>query len=295
MTLDQTFEERYDALQSQWRRLAIDHGHHYFQYLPPRSPVDYVLVAKMTSISEKAASETPPGRYPDVGPPGFNMHVSIGDLILNYGAHRHLCKEGETYYLTDLSKCAIPPKYAKGKLQRNEFSDWYPSLLKELELVAKPDATVVPVGSATGNFLKGQPDFSYRLTEPILHWSKAAVSAAKMASSLFPDEWEEFRQSSSWEDLRASTEEILTEAGLARHMDDINRKHSGKFGDMQIHYMFTYKKELTLRGHYSPVFSKMSDEEYTEIVSSAPSDFAEGIQRLVRPASQASDDCSDDE
>ena len=113
--------------------------------------------------------------------------------------------------------------------------------------MAKPDTTVIPVGSATGNFLKGQPNFPYRLMEPILHWSRAAVSAAKMASSLFPHEWEEFRQATSWEDLRASTEEILSEAGLVQHMDDIHRKHSGKFGDMQIHYMFTYKKEMPLR------------------------------------------------
>ena len=74
VTSDQTFKEQYDALQSQWRQLAINHGHQYFQYLAPRSPVDFVLVAKMTSIGEKAASEIPPGHYPDVGPPYFNRN-----------------------------------------------------------------------------------------------------------------------------------------------------------------------------------------------------------------------------
>ena len=149
--------------------------------------------------------------------------------------------------MTDLGKCALPPKQAKGKLQENEFITWYPMLLKELELVSKPGATVIPVGSATGKFLKSQPNFPYRLTEPILHWSRAATVAAKMASSLFPREWEEFRQATDWEDLRTSTEEIFVEAGLGQHVDDVHHRFNGKFRDIHKHYMFTYKKEMHLR------------------------------------------------
>ena len=124
MTIDQTFREQYDALQHQWRQRAKDHGHQYLQYLAPRSPVNYVLVGKMTSIGEKDAAMTEPGCYPTIDPPGFNLHVSLGDLILNYGAHHHLCKPGETYYLTDLGKCAIPPGQAKGKRADDEFNKW---------------------------------------------------------------------------------------------------------------------------------------------------------------------------
>ena len=248
MTTDQdSLREQYDALQSQWRQLAIEHEHHYLQYLAPRAPVDFVLVAKMTSINEQAATEIPPGEYPAIPPPGFNLLVSLGDLILNYGAHRHLCKPGETYYLTDLGKCALPPKHVKGILQEKEFIAWYPLLLDELKLVAKPDATVIPVGSATGNFLKRQRNFPYALTEPILHWSTAAIVAAKMAGSLFPQEWNEFRQATSWEDLRASTEEIFFEAGLGQYTNDVHHRFKGKFKDMHRHYMFTYKKEMPLR------------------------------------------------
>ena len=194
VTLKRTFEEQYDALQHQWRKRAKDHCHHYLKYLAPRGPVDFVLVGKMPSIGKKDAARTEPGCYPAIDPPHFNLHVSLGDLILNYGAHRHLCKPGETYYLTDLGKCAIPAGRAKGKRADDEFNKWYPMLLEELKLVAKKDATVVPVGGATGNFLKRQSDFPYRLTEPVLHWSRTAIIAAKMASSLFPDEWKEFLQ-----------------------------------------------------------------------------------------------------
>ena len=250
LTSEQTFEEQYDALQHQWRERAKDHCHHYLKYLAPRGPVDFVLVGKMPSIGEKDAARTEPGCYPAIDPPHFNLHVSLGDLILNYGAHTHLCKQGETYYLTDLGKCARPPKQVKGKNQDKEFDYWYPTFLEELKLVAKPDATIVPIGGATGNFLKlkkRQSEFRYRLTEPVLHWSSAANVAAKMASSLFPDEWIEFRQSTCWDNLRTSTEDILAAAGLGQHMEDIDRRYKGRFRETQIHLMFTYSKEMPLR------------------------------------------------
>ena len=252
-----TFHVQYDTLQSQWRQSATDHKHHYLQYLAPRGPVDFVLVGKMTSIGQHAV-ELPPGKFPPVPPPGFNLLLSLGDLILNYGAHQHLCKPGETYYLTDLGKCAVPPKEAKGKTQEQEFNYWYPMLLTELELVAKSNATVIPVGSATGDFLKSQSNFPYRLTGPILHWSRAATAAAKMASSFFPRQWKEFQEATSWKDVRASTQEILTEAGLGQHMDDIHSRFKDKFKDIHRHYMFTYKKEMPLR---------RPDVEETESVS----------------------------
>ena len=236
MTADEaSFVEQYETLQSQWRQLAIDHGHQYLQYLAPRAPVDFVLVGKMTSIRVEDAAEIAPGEYPIIDPPGYNLLSSIGDLIVNYGAHRHLCQPGERYYLTDLGKCAVPPKSAKGENQNEEFTAWYPRLLEELKLVAKPGATVIPVGSATGDFLKAQSNFPYHLTTPILHWSRAAVSAAKMAGSLFPREWDEFRRNTCWEDLRASTDEIFTAAGLGQHMDDIHRRFKDKFGELHAH------------------------------------------------------------
>ena len=248
MTADQgSFREQYKNLQSQWRQLAIKRKRQYLQYLAPRAPVDFVLVGKMTSISEEDANKIPHGKYPDVPAPGYNLLISIGDLILNYGAHRHLCRPEEKYYLTDLGKCAVPPKSANGKILKEEFTAWYPMLLEELKLVAKPEATVVPVSSATWSFLKAQPNFPYRLTTPILHWSTAAVSAAKMASSFFPREWDKYRRSTSWEDLRASTEEIFTEADLGQHMDCVHSRFKDKFREFHAHYMFTYKKEMPLR------------------------------------------------
>ena len=245
MTTALTIKEQHDALQSQWLEEVIRRERHYLRYLPPRGKVDFVLVAKMTSIGKKDAEELEPGelRYPA---PHLNLLISLGDLILNYGAHRHLCKPGETYYLTDLGKCAIPPQQAKGKLEREEFEFWYPKLKEELELVAKPTATVVPVGRATWKFLRKQSDFPYRLEGPVLHWSKQLIGAAQMASTLFPPEWEKFRQTTSWEDLYKSTEEIFSEAGLSQYMDKVGERIKNGFRDRDMHYMFTYRKQMPL-------------------------------------------------
>lgn len=256
MTTALSIKERHEALQSQWLADVVskEHKHHYLRYLPPRGKVDYVLVAKMTSIGKRKAEESDPGElsYPA---PHLNLLISKGDLILNYGAHRHLCKTGETYYLTDLGKCAIPPQQARGKLEREEFEFWYTKLLEELELVAKPTATVVPVGRATWNFLqkkKRQCGFSFALAGPILHWSRQTIGAAQIASTLFPSEWEDFRETTSWKDLYKSTEEIFSEAGLSQYMDTVGKRIKDEFRDSDKYYMFTYEKQMPLlRPHTS--------------------------------------------
>lgn len=249
MTTTQTIKEQHGALQKQWLEYVIGRGRHYLRYLPPRGKVDYVLVAKMTSIDKNEAQGLDPGELLNYPAPHLNLLISIGDLTLNYGIHRYLCKPGETYYLTDLGKCAIPPQQANGKLEREEFEFWYPKLLEELDLVAKPTATVVPVGRATWNFLQKQQkqsEFPYRLVGPILHWSPQLVAAAQMASTLFPSEWEEFQRTTSWKDLYKSTDEIFRDAGLSQHMDTVGQRIKKEFRKRDIHYMFTYKKQMPL-------------------------------------------------
>ena len=249
MTTAQTFKEQHDALQNQWLEYAIGRERHYLRYLPPQGKVDYVVVAKMTSIDKSKAQRLDPGELLNYPAPHLNLLISIGDLTLNYGVYRYLCKPGETYYLTDLGKCAIPPQQARGKLEREEFEFWYPKLLEELELVAKSTATVVAVGRATWNFLQKQQkqsEFPYQLVGPILHWSPQLVAAAQMASTLFPSEWEEFQQTTSWEDLYKSTDEIFSDAGLSQHMDTVGQRIKKDFRKRDMHYMFTYKKQMPL-------------------------------------------------
>ena len=83
MTADQdSLWEQFDALQSRWRLLSKDHEHHYLEYLAPCASVDFVLVAKMPSISEKEAAETPPGEFPEIGPPSWTSTrcLTFGEL-----------------------------------------------------------------------------------------------------------------------------------------------------------------------------------------------------------------------
>ncbi len=251
MTTDLDFHQQYETLQAQWRQHAINRKRHYLPYVSPSSKVDYVLVAEIPNVDEKKAEaeNVKWGDYPltEFDAPK-SIFTSLGDLTLHYAARRHLCKTGETYYITDLGKAAIPAGEAK-KLQMKEFSFWYCEFLKELELVAKPTATIIPVGSATSKFLKRKPktDFAGRmLAEPILHWSKQVTGAAKMASGFFPNEWRKFQEKTGVEDIIRTTRAAYTEAGLNKYFGPAQSRLKRSFKEIDKHYMFTYKKQMSL-------------------------------------------------
>ena len=113
-------------------------------------------------------------------------------------------------------------------------------------MVAKPTATVIPVGRATWNFLRKQAGFPYRLVGPILHWGKQTVGAAQMASTLFPLEWEEYRQTQAVKDLGKSIEETFAQAGLSQYTHEVTQRITKEFREIDRHYMFTYKKQMPL-------------------------------------------------
>ncbi|MDE2808120.1 MAG: hypothetical protein OXN90_06835, partial [Gemmatimonadota bacterium] len=141
---------------------------------------------------------------------------------------------------------AIPPSEARGKLQEDEFRFWYPRLLEELELVAKPTAIVIPVGRATWNLLQKQSGFPYRLAGPVLHWGKQTVGAALMASTLFPEEWQVYRQTPIVKELSKSIEETFAQAGLIQHTHEVTQRITKQFREIDKHYIFTYKKQMPL-------------------------------------------------
>ena len=242
--------ELYDRMQNEWRQCAKVRKCHYIAFAPPQSRVDFVLVAMMPSVNEKAADGVPFGDYPlneSDAPNG--LYSALGDLILHHSVRRYLCERGEKYYITDLAKAAIPAGKVTPKLQREEFNFWYPKLLDELNLVAKPTATIIPVSHTTANFLRDINDkLPYRLTHPILHWSRQLTAAAKMASSFFPKEWSTFQKTATLKDVLETTEEAFKDAGLSQYFSAVSsRLKEESFGDMEKHYMFTYKKQLPLK------------------------------------------------
>ena len=237
---DQDFGKKYGVLQDQWRQLAISDGCNYLSFLAPAGVVDFVLVGAVVNIDNKAVTGSPPGHHP--AEPFPNFLVSQSDFILHYSARAYLCRPNEMYHITDLGKSAIPAGKAKGKRQREEFNKWYPRLLDELALVTKPSALVIPIGSDVHNFLKSKSNFGYRLSEPILHPSRATTGAATMASKFFDEEWKAFRDRVDCEDIVNHVRDLLGMAKLGHRAEEIGRRIRKAFRVRDLHYMFTYSK-----------------------------------------------------
>ena len=130
-------------------------------YLPnvePESQVDYIFVGMEPSFGswaksiEHAKKKIAKG-FRNGAPARFTRCIKW-----------FLCQPGETYHLTDVSKGAMLVKVA-GRDRKRRWEEWYPLLLKEIEIVGKPGAPVIAIGRDVEEFLKkrdlkGQPFYA---------------------------------------------------------------------------------------------------------------------------------------
>ena len=105
-----TFEQAYAKLEDEFRRrVAMDEERWGIDsvYLPtvmPSGPKDYVLAAMEPSMGGKSKDEVQ--KQVDDGLRKFCN--STEDFILHICARNYLCRDGETYHVTDLAKGTMP-------------------------------------------------------------------------------------------------------------------------------------------------------------------------------------------
>lgn len=156
--IEMTFDEAYKEVESEFQELISEEGSIYLPLTPPKGPVDFVLVAMEPSLGfvsnpaklcdSRARREAK--EKIDCGVKNFAW--SINDFILHYCIQSYLCQDDKTYYLTDLAKGAMLTKEA-AKDPITRYKKWYPTLEKELGLVAKPDVKIVSIGGKVRDFL----------------------------------------------------------------------------------------------------------------------------------------------
>ncbi len=135
----------------------------YLPFKEPESQVDYIFVGMEPSFGrwatsiEEAKKKIARG-FRNGAPARFTRSIK-----------RFLCQPGETYHLTDVSKGAMPVKAAALNRERR-YKEWYPLLLKEIEIVGKPGAPVIAIGKDVENFLK-QRDLKGRPFYAVPHYS----------------------------------------------------------------------------------------------------------------------------
>jgi len=126
-------------------------------YLPcvePKNQVDYVIVGMEPSFGWASSIEDAEKKVRK-GQRNFCRPDDDGEplAIFMHSVDRFLCKKGEKYHLTDVSKGAMPGAVA-GLDRARRYEEWYPLLLKEIEIVGKCGAPIIAIGRDVDNFLK---------------------------------------------------------------------------------------------------------------------------------------------
>ena len=168
-------------------------------YLPSEKPkhiVDYIFVGMEPSFGWANSVEDGEKMVED----GFTNFRTSEDAkstlhLLELSIDRFLLGCGETYHLTDLSKGAMPVKIAASD-REHRYKVWYPLLLKEIDVVGKPGASIIAIGKKVGKFLRqndleGNTD---RRLHDVSHYSKSNTKYWKMEAEKDPEGFEAFKK-----------------------------------------------------------------------------------------------------
>ncbi len=165
------FKRAYNQLEVCMGDFAKKNGEIYVPNIVPESPADYIFICMEPSLGEWAKNrDDAESKLRD----GFrNFLDGFNTMILHYAIRNYLCKDNQTYHITDLSKGAMLVKDAdNNRIKR--YENWYPLLLHEMNLVAFSNVMVFAIGSHVVNFLQ-RKQFPWDFTQ-LIHYSGQAVS-----------------------------------------------------------------------------------------------------------------------
>ncbi len=180
-------------------------------YLPCKKPsnkVDYIFVGMEPSFGwaksvEDGEKKVKAGamNYGACTPPDDAEHPLD---LLRLAIGRFLCQPGETYYLTDVSKGAMPVAVA-GIEREQRYRDGYPLLLDEIDIVGKPGAPIIAIGKKVQEFLQrqGLEKKACRSLHAVMHYSNLAARHWNTEAEQDPEgfkafEKEEFGRKRRW-------------------------------------------------------------------------------------------------
>ena len=151
----------------------------------------------------------------------------------------YLCREGQSYHVTDVAKGGMPTDQAK-QTRNKRWLRWSGLLKEELNLVAKPDVRVITLGKEVARFLEKQ-NVSQRLAGNIPHFSTQASLARTIAPQLLPEQYEEFSKSVSIADIRNTAEEMMQAREFDKFRDSILQGIPKELTGSGRQLLFTYR------------------------------------------------------
>ena len=156
-----------------------------------------------------------------------------------------MCEGERSYYLTDLSKGAMPVRLAKTDRQRR-YETWFPLLCEELKLVAQTNAKVIAIGNEVDGFLRKQ-NLPRPLAGKIIHYSHTAAAFWQRIPERYPEQFAEFLPTVGWADIEATVWQVMTEGemGPTSIAHTLKRLQGGsRLTESRKMLMFTYKMQF---------------------------------------------------
>ena len=220
------------------KALAESDGDVFLPNPEPEGLARYVLICMEPSLGRWARSAEEGKAKAEAG--FRNFLSSLEDFILHFATSHYLCKPGERYHITDISKGAMLVRRA-GMARLERYDRWYPLLLEELRLVAAPKAGIVAVGRAVASYLSFR-DFQQPFTR-IIHYSGQAGPARNAAVDGREDSFQAFSHSLSLDEVLSTAEAVLTAARVPASFRDetMKRLMRRQLTPSRNKLMFSYK------------------------------------------------------
>ena len=245
--LKMAFEQQYARLEDKFKR-QVDWDNHELKidssyvhnFVPPR-PVDFVLVAMEPSTGVPGKDRPNPCQI------ARNFSWSVEDFILHYCIRTYLCRNDESYHLTDLAKGGMKVKLADEKRQKR-YERWYPLLEEEIRLLTKSKsegtARIIAIGNVVADFLRNKDLCEH--VEKVLHYARTA--APHLPKKIQPryDEFPEFSKSVDKDAFDEMIKKVLCDGDMDSYIG--YRPEGGKpytLTESRKMLMFYYKNKFT--------------------------------------------------
>ena len=234
------FREKYAVLECKFQKqvecdnkeLGIRSS--YVPNFTPPGPVNYVLIAMEPSTGVPGKDSKNPSQV------ARNFSWSVEDFILHYSVREYLCRNGETYHLTDLAKGGMTIDDAD-KHRQCRYERWYPLLEEELRLLTKPGGTrMIAIGNKVADFLRKKSLCD--CVEKVLHYAWSASRHRDRKIEPWREHFPEFSRSVDRDTFEESVEEVLHDADMDSYIGD--RPKGGKLNESRKKLMFYYKNRL---------------------------------------------------
>ena len=232
---DAGFGAAYLDLEARMKALAEGDGDVFWPNPEPLGRVDYIFVCMEPSLG--ASSPDKVRAFIDAG--GRCFVNSIEDFILHFCIRQYLCRPGQHYHITDLSKGGMPVERARvARPQR--YDRWHELLVEEVNLVAAPGAHVFAVGQEVARHL-ARRGFTRPFTT-VIHYSPLAGSARSAGIVGHEETFECFMGSVTLQQVLVTADEVLNASVPASIRDEtMVRLARRQLSDSRQRLIFNYK------------------------------------------------------